>query len=75
MTEPEVDAVLAQYSRGMKLERPEETDWGGQPLTRPSAYTITYKQNTDAQEGDHCVVVFFDYDGLVVGKSVSVYQR
>jgi hypothetical protein len=77
MTEQDVAAVFAGYPPGRREDqlRGREVGLNGEPLSKPSAYAMIYVEKENAVEQDHCIWVFFDKDGYVVGKSWSVIMR
>jgi hypothetical protein len=89
MTEADVEAILGQYGATRTYEKREANN-RGEPFTRPSAIMTSFYDkapaNTsehtkviyyadEANESDHFIDVFFDEEGLVVGKSIGVLWR
>jgi hypothetical protein len=77
MTEQEVDAILAGYRSNLLKEERDCDAFTAKPLKRRSTFTKSYGREQDPMEGegDYYIDVYFDANGLVVGKLFGVYCR
>ena len=72
MTEKEVDQILTGYvSFRRDEERAENLE--GRLLKRKSVRVKGFEFNLKAREGNYVILIWFDKDGRVVGKSISEY--
>lgn len=70
MSEKEVDAIRQGYHAGIS-NQPLGINDNGKPLLRESVKTKFYGKE-EGIEGDYIIKVYFDRQGKVVGKLVSV---
>jgi hypothetical protein len=76
LTEPEVDAILSDFPcRGSFADESDTNGAGSGPFPRTSARVKVFTSKPNPNEGDYFVHVYFDYQGIVVGKRIGEYLR